>query len=150
MMRRSFLTLMGLAPVAGPAFASMEAASAAPLGTARSLGPAMATTAMKDVAPCPWGSMTRGDLILHGYRAGLISRDELRRAARDLVDIPEARRRGMFYQIEAMKSPSKAAKNRMLETWLDDFAETELLSGKHDQSSIGWQLHNKLLDILRK
>jgi hypothetical protein len=152
MMRRSFLTLMGLAPVAGPAMASMERTGAAPSGMDFGTGPAMPSLAINTSAPSrsPWADMTRGDLIVHGYRAGLISREELRKAARDLVDIPERRRRGMFYQIEAMKSLSRAAKHRAMETWLDDIAEAELLAGGHDQPSTGWRLHTKLLDILQK
>jgi hypothetical protein len=153
MMRRSFLTLMGLAPVAGPAIASMEAATTAPSGPVFSSGPAVAAPSFavpEAGAASPWAAMRRGELIVHGYRAGLISRDELRKAARDLVHIPDERRRGLFYQIEAMKSLSKAAKNRALETWLDDVAEAELLAGNDDKPSIVWQVSDKLLGILQK
>lgn len=151
MMRRSFLTLLGLAPVAAPVAAEkvFAAIAAQPLPSCGT-GPAMNVfgNSFKDASPSPFHNMSRGDLIVHGYRAGLVSLDELREAARDIVNMPEWLMNQRHMELDANMSLSKAAKSRLFNEWRKDWCARELLAGRCDDSTSGYALASRLLKVL--
>lgn len=140
MNRRSILGLLAASPVA------------APMAVQGTFAPRAAANKVFDFTPPPplqgmptMSEMGTADIVLHGYKMGLIDRDTFRAMAVRHVDVPDWLENQNVARLEDCKSFSGSARRLMHRNWKQDIAERMWLDSSATGGKTMWELADQIL-----
>lgn len=146
MNRRSILGLLAASPVAAPMAVQGTFAPRAAANKVFDFTPPPPFVSIPTMSKPMLSEMGTADIVLHGYKMGLIDRDTFRDMAVRNVHVPDWLENQNIARLEDCRSFSGSARRLMHRNWKQDIAERMWLDSSATGGKTMWELADQILE----